>query len=339
MIMMVMQLKTRRMNNVEIYVVSVVIALAVCLPSYADAVKDILSTPPYADVEKIKQVESILSDNPAHPLRNQLLLYQQRQFAGASAKSETKLRRVIRDLQKLGTQTKESDPDSSYAAFVFAGELLHHRVKDYKGAYEAYKTLAGQLDGEDGLELDYKKVSVYTSMTEAAHLFGHLNEVEKYAKLVMAYPHLGMEDREYYRKFSKLYARAGGTYVTAFSDDFKKLSQVDIYPGHRDLYEFHQALLVSSTGHQKRIDVFDDGVCEPGLSVHELPAAAGLGKKETSPDSAGPVDSDDHSEESIFSGRQVKTGAVLEFEYVYAFGAGVLAIAVVFVVQSRRACV
>ncbi|NLE56907.1 MAG: hypothetical protein GX616_00990, partial [Planctomycetes bacterium] len=72
-------------------------------------------------------------------------------------------------------------------------------------------------------------------LAECAFSLKKWDVLEKYSRLVMAYPYLGMEDRVMYAKFYELYNEAGRLFLMAFERDPKKLMSVDIYPSQGDL--------------------------------------------------------------------------------------------------------
>jgi hypothetical protein len=137
-----------------------------------------------------------------------------------------------------------SNPEVNYAAKHDVGYLLYNYLKDYNAAAIHYKGLEAHpwLAGND-LQADYRRVELYTRIAESALACKRMDDVRTYAKMVLAYPYLGMEDRKMYREFYRLYQEAANIFLVAYEKDAKELIGQEIYPSHEDLYKARKRLI------------------------------------------------------------------------------------------------
>lgn len=230
------------LNHRRTYLIlgTVVVSFIAGSPSAAGdgAVADLIRTAKRtsATPELIQEMDRVIAANQGHPDILSLRLWRLRAQKGLSS-GDDDIRSLI---EQYGEFAKESmtDPEINYAAYSDAGYLLQHYQRNYSDAYRHYKRMeAHPLLGGKDVQADYRKVELYTRIAQCALGCGQLEDVEKYARLVLAYPSLGMEDRQMYKKFYDLYDEAGRAFLEAFREDVKRLVNVEIYPSHEELYE------------------------------------------------------------------------------------------------------
>lgn len=193
--------------------------------------------------EFIEEIDQVIRANPSNPQINALRLWRLRALEGLYP-NEKELQNIVKEyealLQEVGAST-----ETGYEAQRDVGHLLYDCLQDKKAAFVHYKSMESNpiLQGDD-LQSEYRKVEVYTRLAQSAQSAGGMaDEVEKYAKLAMAYPYLGMKNREMYRKFYQLYEDAAKSFLIEFRDDAKQLRSIEIYPSHTALYKMHEESL------------------------------------------------------------------------------------------------
>lgn len=193
--------------------------------------------------ELIEEIDQVIRSNPSNPHVDTLRL---RRLRGMKRlyPDERGLREIVKEyetfIQDIGVST-----EIGYEAQKDVGYLLYNSLHDKKAAFDHYKSMEGNpiLQGDD-LQSEYRKVEVYTRLAQSAlDAGGMADQVDKYARLVMAYPYLGMKDRQMYDKFYQLYYDAAKAFLIEFRDDAKKLMSIEIYPSHPELYEMRKESL------------------------------------------------------------------------------------------------
>ena len=200
-----------------------------------------------ASSEQVTKMDRIIAQYPGYPALPTLRLYRLRALKGLSSEAGH-IRSAIKEYEQF-EKDSNVDQEISYAAKHDVGYLLYTYLKDPNAAYKHYKEMEIHpwLDGT-GLQYDYRKVELYTRIAESALWCRKLDEVDKYARLVLAYPHLGMADRKMYREFDKLYDEAANIFLLGCRHDAKKLLSVEIYPSHEALYKERQRLINAAPG-------------------------------------------------------------------------------------------
>ena len=195
-----------------------------------------------ATTETLSEVDAIIKANPNHPKILQLRFWRIRAMKGISRK-EDNIREAISEYKNL---LKEVGPDTElgYDCLKDIGSLLFNYLQASEEAYCHYKSMENHplLSGDD-LQSQYRKIQLYRFIAWSAQGARRTDEAEKYALLVMAYPYLGMKDRDMYRKFYQLYREAGNTLLTIYCNDKDKLKSIEIYPSQQWLYKRRQELL------------------------------------------------------------------------------------------------
>lgn len=231
-------------------------------PCSADPIDDVLSGPPYDTPELVATVQELIRENPQDPRIFQLRLLSAIQRRGRASTDE-EYREVIEYLHALADDAP-SATQVRYRAQVLAGDVYLHNLRAWESAYEAY-LLAEDLipkkgRGDVDLERDYQRVTLYLKLAQSGHLAGKPAAVDKYARLVMAYPYLGMDDREMYRKFYELYGDAAQTFLSQFSRDEIKLLSIEIYPSHPRVYRKWRRMIADQIGADELDDMLTEQV-------------------------------------------------------------------------------
>lgn len=218
----------------------------VCFHTYvgiadADLIDDILKQKPTANQEKIEYVKQLINDNSTHPRILELRFFRTGQLMGSSQEPDH-FHSVISELEQLAEDAGKGT-QLNFDCEMRIAEIFFHCLDDQKAAYLKFKSLEYHptLTGNE-LQIDYQRVKLYRWIAESAVSVDvrKLDEVEKYTRLVMAYPHLGMEDRKMYRKFYELYEDAGLIFISAFSRDLEKLTGLEIFPSHPRLWKYRK---------------------------------------------------------------------------------------------------
>ena len=182
--------------------------------------------------EKIEYVRQLISNNSSHPRILELRFFAARQLMG---EKHADFRSIINKIEQIAKEAGE-EADLNFECRIRIGRIHFHILKDPKAAYQNYKSLEHHptLLKKNDLQTDYKRVNLYKLIAEAAapNEVNDKDEVEKYCRLVMAYPHLGMEDRKMYAKFYSLYDEAACIFVAKFSHNIEKLQSIEIFPSH-----------------------------------------------------------------------------------------------------------
>lgn len=206
-----------------------------------DPIDKILLEKPTADSDRIESVRRLIEQNPRHPRILELRYFRTGQLMGSSQDPQH-FRALIQELEGLAEDAgRGSQMDLDCRLRI--GEVLFHCLRDKQAAYDHYKSLEQHPAlGGNTLASDYQRVDLYCRIAAAALAFPvrQVDEVEKYTRLVMAYPYLGMEDRRMYRKFFDLYEEAGRLFITAFDRDAEKLLALEIYPSHEQLWKYRK---------------------------------------------------------------------------------------------------
>jgi hypothetical protein len=213
--------------------VCALIITVITLPAFADDVSDFLAKPRAPEPSWFNEANRLIERHPGHADILTLRLAYLGQKLGTSTKREH-LDSMINDLDALDKEgLAAGKPAVSFDALVLKGNIQYNSLSDYAAAYKTYKSLEhhDRLKQDDA-GLDYSRTSLFLQIAQAAQAAGNSAEAEKYSRLVMAYPHLGMDDRVAYQKFYDLYEAAGVVYLNAVANDYKKLVDVDIYPSH-----------------------------------------------------------------------------------------------------------
>lgn len=200
-----------------------------------------------ATPETLVELDELIAKYASQPNILKLKVYRARKLKGIS-KEEEQIRYAISEYEKI---SQEAGPGSEidYICLTDIGYLLQHYLDDKEAAYQHFKKMENHpvLSGSD-LQSQYRKVEVYTRIVENAYGARKSDEIDKYAKLVMAYPHLGMKDREMYLKFYDLYDTAAKFYIMNFRDDIGKLTEIEIYPSHPDRWKERQSAIDNLLG-------------------------------------------------------------------------------------------
>lgn len=209
-----------------------------------DPLDRILQEKPTADPNRIEYVSRLIDQNPGHPRILELRYFRTGQLMGSSQDPQH-FRAVIQELGQLG---RDAGPGSQldFDCKMRTGEILFHCLHDKQAAYEHYKSLEHHAAlSRNTLQSDYQRGDLYCRIAASALAFPvrRMDEVEKYTRLVMAYPYLGMEDRQMYQKFFELYEEAGRLFITAFDRDPQKLLSLEIYPSHPQLWEYRKTAI------------------------------------------------------------------------------------------------
>lgn len=194
-----------------------------------DAVDDVLKEKPTTDPEMIEHVGNLIKTNGEHPRILELRYFHTGQLMGTS-NDPAHFQSLIADLNQLVSDAG-ADSVMAFNCKSRVGEIWYHCLHNPSEAHPVYKSIEkhASLNGHD-LETDFRRTALYVRLAQCAFSLKKRDEVEKYSRLVMAYPYLGMEDRVMYGKFYELYNEAGRLFLMAFERDPKKLMSVDIYP-------------------------------------------------------------------------------------------------------------
>ena len=216
-----------------------------------DPVDEVLKQRPTANPSRIQHVKQLIAESQGHPRILELRLFHTGQLMGVS-RDPQHFRSLIEQLRKLAGDAGDRTR-LAFTAQIRIGTIYQHCLKDSPAAYAHYKTMEKHpsLAGKE-LETDYRRMSLYVRIAQAAlgHPVRKFDEVEKYTRLVMAYPHLGMTDRKMYRKFYELYEEAGRLYLTAFGQDPDKLCSIEVYPSHPRLFRWREEALTKALEHK-----------------------------------------------------------------------------------------
>lgn len=219
---------------------------AVC-EADTDPVEDVLATRPTADAKSIEHVSGLIKTHGTHPKILELRYYRTGQLMGTS-QDPAHFRSIIEEVEQLARDAG-AGCELAFRCKARIGEIYFHCLKDKQAAYTEYEGLEehSSLAGH-ALDTDCRRTTLYVHIAESAFALKKWQEVEKYTRLVMAYPYLGMEDRVMYQRFYDLYGRAGNLFVGAFADNPVKLRSVEIYPSHPELYRLRGRLLAREIG-------------------------------------------------------------------------------------------
>lgn len=200
----------------------------------SDAVDDVLKERPTVDPEMIERVDNLIKTNGDHPRILELRYFRTGQLMGTS-QDPAHFQSLIADLNQLASDAG-ADSVMAFNCKSRIGKICYHCLHDPSEAYPVYKSIEkhASLNGHD-LETDFRRTELYVRLAQCAFSLKEWDMLEKYSRLVMAYPYLGMEDRVMYAKFYELYNEAGRLFLMAFECDPKKLMSVDIYPSQGDL--------------------------------------------------------------------------------------------------------
>lgn len=208
-----------------------------------DPLDAILAKRPIA--ERLEYVERLIRENPHHPRMIDLEFYRTRKLPEAADPPE-KSRELIKEIERICEKCPPDDP-RVFEAMLRIGGLYHDYLHDKRAAYEHYEKMLqkGFFPGKNSLEQDYNRLYVHLRLAEAAcPLKDKRKEAEENLQLVMAYPHLGMEDRKMYRRFYELYDIAGLYLISFWSnkEDLPKLMALEIYPSHPGLIKMRREI-------------------------------------------------------------------------------------------------
>ena len=240
----------------------------------ADVIDEVFKQRLGASPESVEYVAKLIEDNPDHPRILELRLYHLGQLLGTS-REPSHFQELIKQLEQL-SEDAGHDNELNFKCKMLIGEILFDHLKQRTAAYQYYKSLENHaaLSGND-LAADYRRVELYCHIAKSAiaRPVRDFGEVEKYSRLVMAYPYLGMEDRQMYRKFYERYDEAGRYFITAFSRDIKKLNSILIYPSHPFLLKLRQQAIASTIGLNSIKEEVEEIVKPKFTDVQIAPAA------------------------------------------------------------------
>ena len=232
----------------------------------ADPIDELLKQKATANPEKIKYVEELIKSHSTHPRILELRYFRTGQLMGSSQEPEH-FHSVIGELDQLVDDAGKGI-QLSFDCKVRIAEILYHCLHDKEAAYQQYKSLEHHpVLSPNNIQSDYHRVYIYRWIAGSASAISvpKLDEVEKYTRLVMAYPYLGMEDREMYRKFYKLYEEAGRLFIATFDRYPEKLLNLEIYPSHPELWKYRKEAI------EQTIDL--EGLRKEILSLEYLESA------------------------------------------------------------------
>ena len=228
------------------------IALGLCFMTVvssgrADELGEFLKESPIPERSWLNAAQDVIERNQADPRVLRLRLRYIGQTLGLSRES-SHFNAVIGQLEVLIRDAGTQNSDIAFEAAMLKGLILCDCLNDRRSGYNLYKTLESHphLVGRD-LATDYDRTALCLRIAEVALSMRELNEAEMYSRLVMAYPHLGMEDRIAYARFYALYEAAGSVLLSAVSADLPKLSAIEIFPSHPRLMALRTKLLSART--------------------------------------------------------------------------------------------
>ena len=254
-------------RHTHVFLIGMLLSLTVvCFsredPTEQDLVNTVLKQGNISDPHNIEYVRTLVEANPMHPRILELRLYYLSQLMGTD--DSTQLHSVIRQLRQLADDAGQQNV-INFDCQMRIGLILEHLLRDTESAYKHYRNLETHplLNGND-IESDHRKVDLCCHIAQLARLpeIHQYDEAERYARLVMAYPYLGMEDREMYQRFYTSYDQAGAILLFLFRDDPQKLADIEIYPSHPLLYARRRELIERSLGVDQLTDDISHMVIE-----------------------------------------------------------------------------